>query len=211
MKQLLLKICFAFLTASSLWSCAPEIYTPLYIENTKYLGKAEDRGVTMEYEYNILQEAGNHEYASREKKTGTRVVAIKVTNNSGVPINFYQDINIYAGSRKVTFIDKDVAYKKLRQKSRKHLWYLLLSLIWIPTDNGNDLFPLGAVVGGGITVYRVTRTRAQNGKFRRELYVRDLSRREIKDGKTAYGLICIRDTRFVPLSIKAFEADYLPD
>lgn len=73
-----LKLVLVCIFMSSLFSCASR-YKMIEPESINYLSVKEDKGVKFEYKYDLLSK----KYAKKEEKKGVKIVAVKVTNNSG--------------------------------------------------------------------------------------------------------------------------------
>ena len=58
-----------------------------------YLSNSSDKSVSLDYKYNLLPK----KYAKKEVKNNIRLVAVKITNNSGRDLVFAKDIKLTYG------------------------------------------------------------------------------------------------------------------
>jgi hypothetical protein len=159
---------------------------------------------TFTYKYNVLRQAGNRKLAKKENKQNVRIVAIKLTNNTGHTLKYGQNCKIYSGSSEAFLLDPLAANKVIKQTVPTYLLYLLLTPMRLNIDNGDDhkSYPIGYVIGPAITAGNVAVAATANKRFRQELINHDVLHREINNGETFYGLIAIRDNGFMPLTLK---------
>lgn len=199
------KFLFVCLAALFLSSCATG-YKMIEPNSLNYLSVKEDNGVKFEYKYDLL----NKKYSKKEEKKGMRVVAVKVTNNSGRDLTFGDDLKLsYENGNIIYIMDSERVLKTLRQKTATYLLYLLLTpmnLTTTETNNGitetNTIFPIGLVVGPAITGINMITAGSANKKFRQELEMYNINGETIKDGETKVGLIGIRSDTYDALMLK---------
>lgn len=190
-------------------SCASS-YKPIKPPSVSYIKTVEDSTITFSYQYRALRIAGNGKYARKEDKKGVKVVAIKITNHSDQPVTFNKNLKLYAGGQEIKPLDPLFAYKQLKQKSAIYLLYApltLLRLYFYSTDQyGNSTvtnsFPIGYAIGPGLVIRNMVVAGNANKRFLEELGKYSLINREIKPGETVYGLVCIQDFNYDPLSVK---------
>lgn len=188
--------------ALSLCGCASS-YKQINPPALNYLSKSTDKSVNFEYQNNL--------YSGREAKyeleNDIKLVAIKITNNSGKDIVIGKNVNLfYADTSKVSMIDKYDVYSILRQQSNFYILYLALTTVILNVDKGdnnNTLAPIAYVIGPGLAASNFFVSRAINRGFKRELnkyYV--FTGDTIKSSTVKYGLVGIKNWKYQDLVIK---------
>lgn len=188
-----------------LGSCASS-YQKIKPESLSYKSNDLDKGVTMEYKYDLLHK----KYAKKEDKNDVRLVALKITNNSDQNLRFGQDFNlVYENGSGVALMETEKVFKNLKQKSAYYLFYLLLSPMQVYSTSSNSTgttttnsFPAGLIVGPGLTAGNMIGASAANKNFKEELMQHDIAGRNIKPGETVYGLIGIRADNYDALKLQ---------
>jgi len=192
---------FLILTAIiSLTSCASS-YKPTTPNTQNYMSSNEVDKVKLEYKYNLLQK----KYAKKEVKKGVKVVAVKITNNSDRDLMFGSDIKLtFENGKQVSIVENNYVFKTLKQSTPIYLLYLLLSPINIYTEDssGSNAFPVGLIIGPGITAGNMITAASANKKFKTELLEFDINGVLIKKGETKYGLIGIQSDSYDSLKLK---------
>jgi hypothetical protein len=201
----ILKFTLIGIIISFLGSCASgyKMMSPDYLQ---YNSGKEDSGVKFEYKYDLLKK----KYAKKEDKKGIRIVAVKITNNSGRDLSFGKDFSInYQNGNPINLVENEYAFKTLKQSTASYLLYLLLlpvNLQTTRTTNGfeqtENIFPIGLILGPGIAGGNMIAAGSANKKFKEELTQYDLSDKLIKDGETKVGLIAIQTNSYDALSLK---------
>ena len=171
-----------------------------------YLSVKENNGVKFEYKYDLLSK----KYAKKEEKRDVRVVAVKVTNNSGRDLRFGDDLKLsYENGNIIYVMDSENTFKTIKQSTATYLLYLLLTpmnLTSTETNNGvtetETIFPIGLIVGPGVTAINMITANTSNNKFKRELTEYNINGEVIKNGETKYGLIGIRSKTYDALMLK---------
>jgi hypothetical protein len=170
-----------------------------------YVSKKENDDVTLEYKYNLLDK----KYAKKEGKKDVRLVAIKVTNNSGRDLIFGRDMTlIYADDKQVFVMDHQATFKSLKQSPASYLWYLLLTPINFTTSSSNGTssssssFPAGLIIGPGLAGGNMIAAGSANKKFKQELMEFDINDATIPQGETRYGLIGIQSDSFDSMQLR---------
>ncbi|MFK5983184.1 MAG: hypothetical protein QM499_09740 [Flavobacteriaceae bacterium] len=190
-----------FTAIITLTSCASS-YKPTTPKTQNYASSSKVNNVKLEYKYNLLQK----KYAKKEVKKGVKVVAIKVTNNSDNDLMFGSDIKLtFENGKQVPIVENNYVFKTLKQSTPIYLLYLLLSPINLYTDNGNgstNNFPIGLIIGPGITAGNMITAASANKKFKTELLEFDINGVLIKKGETKYGLIGIQTDTYDSLKLK---------
>jgi hypothetical protein len=187
---------FAFL----LVSCASS-YKPIIPDRLSFPSSTEAAGVKMSYHYNVLDFTRNKRYAKKEPIKGVRVLAVELTNETGKPLIFNEDIQLYAGDTRAELLPPDVIKKELRQQGG---WYMFWSLLWVVITKCDDgdcsvvPLPIGALIG----VINLGKANGANNGLLMQLSRHDLRNKIIPPGETVYGLVGIRTLRQDPLSVK---------
>jgi len=199
------KLTLIGLAMSFFGSCASgyKMIAPSYLQ---YKSVKEDQGVKFEYKYDLLHK----KYAKKEDKKGIKVVAVKITNNSGRDLEFGKDFVIeYENGNAINLVNNEFTFKTLKQSTASYLFYLLLlpvNLQTTETTNGfeqtENIFPIGLILGPGIAGGNMIAAGSANKKFKEELTQYDLSGKVIKDGETKVGLISIQSDSYDALSLK---------
>ncbi len=201
----ILKFTLIGIIISFLGSCASG-YKMMSPDVIQYNSGKEDSGVKFEYKYDLLKK----KYAKKEDKKGIRIVAVKITNNSGRDLSLGKDFSInYQNGNPINLVENEYAFKTLKQSTASYLLYLLLlpvNLQTTRTTNGfeqtENIFPIGLILGPGIAGGNMIAAGSANKKFKEELTQYDLSGKVIKDGETKVGLIAIQTNTYDALTLK---------
>ena len=184
-----------------LGSCASN-YNVINPTTLNYLSKSSDKSVSLDYKYNLL----SGKYAKKETQNNIRLLAVKITNNSGRDLVFGKDIKlIYGNGSEVTIVDNDRVFSQLKQQSGYYIFYLLLTPLKLTTtSNGNQTssIPLGYAVGPGIAGGNMLVAGSANSKFKEELLKYQVMGTTIKNGTTVYGLVGTNSSSFESIKIK---------
>lgn len=182
--------------ASSYHSISPQ---------TNYFNATETtEAFEFSYRYNVLKEKGNKKYAKKEDKKGLRVVAVKITNTTGHPIKFPEDIALQAGNQDIRLLEPEFIHSKLKQGVPIYLLYLLFTPMKLYTNSSNgdhNSYDIGYLLGPGLTGLNMGIAASANNKFKEELLTYSLANRVIEDGETVYGIIGFQDFGYAPLKI----------
>lgn len=195
-----------------LGSCASS-YKPIIPENINYTAKTESDQILMEYKYDVLLERNNKKYAKREKKKFVQVAAVKITNNSDQAITLGEKTTFMAGNNYFTPLDPTITHSQLKQGVPIYLLYLLMSNGQLVTEEtyvngtktGQKSFPIGLILGPGLTAYNMIKAGSANQKFLAELQKYQIQNKRIMPGETVYGLISIPNSSYNPLYLKTGE------
>ena len=117
---------------------------------------------------------------------------------------------IYDLNAGIALLENEQIFRPLKQGVPIYLLYMLLTPITL-NKTSNDrttglpktepIFPLGLIIGPGITVLNMVTAGSANKKFKNELTEKNLIGKTIKAGETVSGLIGIRSDTFVNLAI----------
>jgi hypothetical protein len=192
-----------------LGSCA-STYKPIIPENINYTAKTELDQVLLEYKYDVLLERRNKKYAKREKKRFVQVAAVKITNNSDQAITIGENTAFIAGTNHFTPLDPTITHSQLKQGVPIYLLYLLMSNGQLITEEtyvngvktGQKSFPIGLILGPGLTAFNMIKAGSANQNFLAELQRYQLQNKKIFPGETVYGLVSIPNSSYNPLYLK---------
>lgn len=186
-----------------LTSCASS-YKTIYPHSIKYISQNEDSGVTLSYKYDLLDK----KYRKKETKKGVKLVALKITNNSGRDLVFGQDaILTYENGSEIYILDNERVFKSLKQSPATYLFYLLLTPLNMYTTSSNgysqetNSTPIGLILGPGLAGGNMIAAGSANKKFKNELLDYNINGTVLKNGETSYGLIGIQSNSFDALRL----------
>ena len=201
-----IRITFLFVAISTLTNCASG-YRTIAPKSINYISMNETENVKFEYKYDLLDK----KYAKKEIKKGIKLVAIKITNNSGKDLMFGRDVKlIYENGKEVFVMENEKVFKTLKQSPASYLWYLLLTPVnfYVTETNSNGFqeetssTPIGLVLGPGLTGGNMIAASSANKEFKEEMLENNINGVMIKDGDTKYGLIGIKADSFDALKLK---------
>lgn len=177
-------------------------YQMINPQTLNYLSNCTDKSVTIDYKYNLLKD----KYAKKEIQNGLKVLAIKVTNNSGRDLVFGKDIKlVYGNGNEITIIETDQVFQLLKQHPASYLWYLLLTPARFTTSsNGQQTnsIPIGYALGPGITAGNMIAASSANDSFKKELIKYNIIGTTIKSGDIVYSLVGINSNSFENIKVK---------
>jgi hypothetical protein len=158
-------------------------------------------GLKLAYRYGVLAESGNKRYAKKEIRSGIRLVAVEITNETDQPVTFGESVEIFSGDQKIPVVEQEVVNKHLKQKGG---WYLFWSLFVVVINkcDGDDCSSTPLPVGLGIGLVNLSIASGANKNFANDLRRYYLLNKEIQPGETVSGLIGIRAGVEQPLQIK---------
>jgi len=186
-----------------LTSCAAS-YKSINPEQLRYNLNPENQGITFSYQADVLKMAGNKKLAKKEDKYDVRVVAIKLTNNTGRDINFTEDLNLLVNRVPVQPLAPKSVTSKVKQSTASYLLYLLLTpmKLYVADEDGVSEYNIGYGLGPGITALNMGVSATANNSFGKELSNYDLYNQTIPNGETVYGLIGLSDYNFGTIDIQ---------
>lgn len=191
-----LLLCVFFLA-----SCAAS-YHSINPPTLNYLSNSTDKSVSLDYKYNLLSK----KYAKKETKHNIKLIAVKLTNNSGRDLVFGKDIKLaYGNGSEVVLMEEGEVFKELRQQSGYYLFYMVLSAATISTtSNGQQTssIPVGYVLGPGLTATNMIIAGTANASFKEELLKYNIIGTTVKNGATVYGLVGINSSNYEGIKVK---------
>lgn len=193
-------------TVLTLTNCASG-YKMIEPKSINYISANESDGVKLEYKYDMLDK----KYEKKELKKGVKLVAVKITNNSGKDLMFGRDAKLsYENGTEVYVMENEKAFETLKQSPASYLWYLLLTPVnfYTTQTNSNGLqeetssTPIGLVLGPGLAGGNMIAAGSANKKFKEEILQYNVNGTIIKNGEIKYGLIGIKADSFDTLKLK---------
>jgi len=163
--------------------------------------------VSSGYRHGVLQEAGNNKYAKFENKTGIKLVAIKVVNNTTRTLNGRKDLLFFAGDAPAMPAETKKVKWNLQQGVGIYVLYLLLTPLTLNVANSNgssESYPIGYALGPGITLINVATAGTANAKFARDIETYSLDR-DILPGQGRFFLVGFEGISFAPITVKVRE------
>ena len=200
-----LKNVLLILSVVLFWGCATS-YKPINPSHNLST-RMEDEDVIFKYSYDVLQNAGNKKYSRKETNNHIKIIAVSIKNKTEKVIDVSENVDFYAGDKKVSILSPEEYSHSLKQSTISYLFYLLLTPLKLIIANGNnvsdpDIIPIGYVLGPGITLLNVISSSSANKKFDEELIENNILGKTIEPGEILNGLIAIRGISYEPLSVK---------
>jgi len=169
-----------------------------------YTAHTSRDNILISYKYNVLQEKGDKKFAKKEAKKNIQLIAIKLTNNTGHTINIRKDLILYSGDTPIYPMTPMDIKNKLRQIVPAYLPYLLLTFTSLIVSNGYTTvaYPVGIVLGPGITAGNMAVAATANKRLLSELNDFNILDRDIGPGDTVFGIIGVRNSGYGPISAR---------
>jgi len=209
MKKIVFGIILVFFTILS-GGCAA-YYRPIVPPTLTYAAHDLQDGVKLSYKYDVLRESGNKKYARKEYRRGIKLIAIEITNLTDTTINVERDIRFYSGGEPIIPLRPNMIHRLIGQSVLSYLPYMLLIAtklsVTMNSSATTDVYPIGYVLGPGVTIGNMVRAAAANRRFRYELNTYDILNTSIPKGETVYGLIGVRGVGYNPISMKIVKKD----
>lgn len=193
-------VCFNFINCAS-------SYREINPGTINYISGSVTDSVSLQYKYDLL----HGRYGRNEYKNDVKIVALKITNNSNRDLIFGYDVKLfYSNGSPVKYTSVKDAFQVLKQHPASYLWYLLLSPLNLYTtetdsrgfEKQSNSFPIGVIIGPGLSVGNVVAASTANRKFKSELLQNELSGIIIKKGETHYGLIALSSYSYDALQMR---------
>jgi hypothetical protein len=194
----ILHLLVLILTASG---CA-SVYKPIDPPRMEYITEKSTSDIDFWYRYEALAYRGNNKYVKREKKYGYNVIAVKVVNKTNQPINFARDLELSTARGPIYPAENETTAKTIKQGVAIYLLYGLLTYSESKCTNGDcettTIIPFGLGIAAGNMIVAST----ANTSIKKEFNDYSLYTKTIAPGETAYGIVCLRDIGYQPLSLK---------
>jgi len=200
------KMIFKFLTIALVFvltGCA-SYYRPINPPTVSYDSRETNEGVVFSYKYDVLRESGNKKFADKEIKKGVKLIAVKITNNTGSMLNIGRDIAFYSGNKQLTPMNPIVIKESIKQITPGYLTYLLLTLVNVYVTNGSSTqtYQVGLILGPAVTIGNMAVAGAANKNLLKELDLYNIQDKDVEVGETVYGIVGFRDLGYSPLTLK---------
>lgn len=191
-------ICISFV----LFSCAAS-YKPIDPPSVNYRAYNDEEGLEFSYQYEVLAYRNNRRYEKKESKKGYNIIAVKLKNKTDRVLDFSRDIQISTMQGvPLMLADNETSAKNLRQGVFGYLLYGLLVYREVECVNNECEVKQTIPIGLGIAALNMLVAGGSNAKMRSEFVQYNIVNRAIKPGETVYGIICLRDIGFQPLTAK---------
>jgi len=200
------KMIFKFLTIALIFvltGCA-SYYRQINPPTVSYDSRETNEGVVFSYKYDVLRESGNKKFADKEIKKGVKLIAVKITNNTGSMLNIGRDIAFYSGNKQLTPMNPIVIKESIKQITPGYLTYLLLTLVNVYVTNGSSTqtYQVGLILGPAVTIGNMAVAGAANKNLLKELDLYNIQDKDVEVGETVYGIVGFRDLGYNPLTLK---------
>jgi hypothetical protein len=194
-------------------SCASS-YKTISPENMHYEVKSESNNVILYYRHGVLGERRNKKYVKKESRNFIKVVAVKLTNNTGTMIDVNRDVKLFSGPNQFSPLEPTLAHSRLKQGVPIYLLYMLftpMKLVQTSIVNGQPTetssTPIGFILGPGLTLYNIVKAGSANQKMLQNLQKYSLLNKQVGPGESIYGLVVIPNSSYHPLTIKVGEEE----
>lgn len=200
---------FLYLSVVILMTSCASGYRSITPATLNYLSKNTDKGVDLEYKYELL----NKKYKKKEVARGIRLVAVKLTNNSNRDLTFGRDLKLtYDDGTDLYIMDNEHVFTSLKQSAASYLWYLLLTPLNLYTTSSSNGYaretnsvPIGLVVGPGLAGGNMIAVGSANKKFKKNLLDYNINNTIIKKGETMSGLIGVKSDGYHAIKISVLD------
>lgn len=201
------RLALLMVTILLLTGCAAS-YRTIRPETFNYPSTVTEDGIQISYKYDVFRSSGNKRYANKEINQGLRLIAIQIKNQSDSTIRLSRDCDLYAGDIRVLPMEVATISDRLKQQVWPYYFYMLMTFVRLeytittPSTITTGSWPIGYVLGPGLTILNVTKASNANHKLYINLNVADIWNRDILGGETVYGLIGLESREVVPIHIR---------
>lgn len=207
-----IKLLLTWLTILLMFSGCASTYKPIVPKRVNYAAHELSEGLSFSYRYDVLSESGNKKYAKREKKNSIKLVAVRLTNNSGSVINVSRDVSFFVGDSEIIPCSPDIVKNELKQGVAVYLLYLLLTPMNLYTYSnessyyGNTTetktYRIGLILGPGISIGNMAVAGTAIGLFGEELNSNYIMNQNIQPGETVYGFVGFKNIGYNPIKVE---------
>lgn len=190
------------------FSACATIYKKVEPTKLYYGSESLNKGVSLEYRYNILTK----KYKKKEWKKNVKLVAVKIANNTDRDLVIGQDIQFrYTNGGRLNLMSHGETYKTLKQNPWGYLFYLfLLNLKFYHTPEEvidgiyryRNVVPIGFGIGPGLAFGNMSAVMSSNKKFKKELMEYNILGATVSAGKTLYGLIGVSSQNYDAIELE---------
>ncbi|MES2732537.1 MAG: hypothetical protein V4714_12340 [Bacteroidota bacterium] len=197
-----------FFALSLIFTGCASSYNSINPKTFAYSNNLTESNVDFSYRFAILRAKGNKKYAKKEERTGIKVIAVKITNNSGGDLILGENFNIFSGIRPLIPMEPAATYRHLKQGVAIYLLYLPLTVLRLNVYNNSSSgrnvrsYPIGYALGPGITIGNMIEASTSNKSLKTDLIVFDLANKKIANGETVYALISSENVGTTPLTLQ---------
>lgn len=157
-------------------------------------------------------------YADREVKSGVKLIAVKIVNNTQREVIPKRDIKVFSGENEVPFMPLSQFYQATDQNPNKSLKFLFLTPLNVytfsqTTDDNRvtsrkfRFYPIGLILAPSLAFGNQAAATKANKKFKEDLHQNDILERQILHGETVYGLIAL-DAQSINLYNLVFKTNF---
>lgn len=169
--------------------------------------ESHEKGIKIFYKPDVLIK----KYAKKERKKDVNVLAVKMINSSEEVLVLNDNLKITdITGNTLQLLDNNEIYKPLKQNVATYLLYLLLTPLNFYTSSTNQYgetqqdssFPLGLILGPGITATNMIIASSANKRFKNDINTFNLKNKTIRPGDTLHGIIGIKKYQYGSLKLK---------
>ena len=160
--------------------------------------------IKFSYKYDVLWESRNKKYAKKERKNSSKILAIKVLNNSRDTIDF-NDVKLFSADKLIVPIPNEDLYDQFKQSTPSYILYLLFTPVHkfsVNLNGPSNIFPFGLILGPVLAGWNMMVAAGANSDFEYELEKYNIRDQKIPPGDTMYGLIGIEVDDYIPLTLR---------
>lgn len=196
------------ISASLLMMGCAASYIPITPNTLNYNINDFQDGISFSYKHNVLRERGNRKYARKEIIKNVKLVAVQITNNTDTAFTIGKDALFYSGNSPLTLMEPMEIKKEIQQIVPAYLSYLALSFVSLQisetkhNEQTTNSYPVGLVLGPGLALGNMAVAGNSNKKMLNELYTCYINTITLKKGETVHGIIGIRSSDYLPISLK---------
>lgn len=193
---------FLLISVLAIFASCASGYTSIQPKQLVYVESRHDS--LFAYKEGVLHAARNKKYVNKEIKRNLEVIAVRITNTTDHPIRYNSNYAIYSGDAAVVLLPPENAGRQIKQNAGLYLLYLLLTPMQLDfsSPNSQSSFPAGLAAGPAIAGSNTAIAASANKKFRQELALYDITKKEIQPGETVFGLITIKKGYRDPLTLR---------
>jgi hypothetical protein len=180
-------------------------YKPMFPASFNYSIKSNlSDSLDFGYKYDVLRQTENKKLAKKEVKKNFKLVAVKITNNTGRKLNIQKDVSFYLGSNEVTPLSPESSKSVLKQNVAGYIPYAILTItkLIITKDFETKVYPIGYILGPLLTGANMGIANSANKNLLKNLNENNIYIQDLEPGKTGFGLIGVLDNNYSEISVK---------
>ena len=194
----------AALCLSALLAGCASTYTSPRSKPLSFKGVSTDTtGLSVEYDYSAMREAGNVKYANKAATMGLSLPAIRIKNNTGRDLVIRKDVEFDVGGTPVEPSEPGSETAEIRQMTGAYAWWLTAATINIFTSktecdgyscsSNTSFIPVGLIAGPLITAINCGISSGSNTSFEDDVVGHNLLGMTVKAGQTVTGFLVLKD------------------